>query len=123
METVRTDSAPAEEFAGRLIGVLNDAALAFEISLGHRLGLFDVLAGLPPATSAEIARQAGLDERYVREWLGALTVGGIVDYDAARATYRLPPERAASLTRAAGPDNLAMFMQYAGVLGAVEDRV
>ena len=36
-----------------------------------------------------------------------MTVGRIVDYDAADKTYSLPPEHAASLTRAAGPGNLA----------------
>ena len=38
-------------------------------SVGHRTGLFDVMRDLPPAAPAEIARQAGLAERYVREWL------------------------------------------------------
>ena len=37
----------------------------------------------------------------MREWLGAMVTGGIVEYDAARRRYRLPPEHAASLTREA----------------------
>jgi hypothetical protein len=41
-------------------------------SVGHRIGLFDALAGMDPATSDAIARRAGLQERYVREWLGAM---------------------------------------------------
>ncbi|MDQ3641005.1 MAG: methyltransferase, partial [Actinomycetota bacterium] len=71
----------SEEFAERLVGVLNSGMLALMTSIGHRAGLFDAMASLPPATSAQIADAAGLDERYVREWLGAMTTGGIVDHD------------------------------------------
>ena len=35
----------------------------------------------------------------------------------------MPPEHAASLTRAASPNNLAVFAQYLGVMGAVEDGI
>ena len=72
-------------------GLLNDALLSLSISLGHQTGLFDTMAELPPATSDEIAKAADLDERYVREVLGALTTGGIVTYDARARTYALPP--------------------------------
>ncbi|GAA4932374.1 class I SAM-dependent methyltransferase [Streptomyces coeruleoprunus] len=112
-----------EEFAGRVVDVLNGAALALLTSVGHRTGLFDTMSGLPPATSAEIAKAAGLDERYVREWLGGMVVGGFVTYDPAGAAYHLPPAHAASLTRAAGPDNLATLMQYVSLMGGVEDQV
>ncbi|MGQ0593994.1 MAG: hypothetical protein ACT4QB_15520 [Gammaproteobacteria bacterium] len=37
--------------ADRLLGVLNDGALAVMISVGHRTGLSDTLAELPPSTS------------------------------------------------------------------------
>jgi len=49
------------------------------IDIGHRTGLFTAAAGA--ATSEELADRAGLTERYVREWLGAMVTGGIVDYD------------------------------------------
>ncbi|MDQ3680499.1 MAG: methyltransferase domain-containing protein [Actinomycetota bacterium] len=113
----------AEEFAERLVGVLNGGMLALMTSIGHRARLFDVMASLPPATSAQIAEAAGLDERYVREWLGAMTTGGIVDHDPGAMTFFLPPERAASLTRAAGPENLAVQAQYVGLLAQVEDQI
>jgi 2-polyprenyl-3-methyl-5-hydroxy-6-metoxy-1,4-benzoquinol methylase len=110
-------------FAGRMLGILNGGALALMISLGHRAGLFDAMAGLDWASSREIADEAGLVERYVREWLGAMTTGGIVDVDAARGAYRLPPEHAACLTRGAQPHNLAAAAQWVPLLGSVEDRV
>lgn len=59
-------------FAERVTEALDAASLALLLSLGHQSGLFDALATLPePATSTQIATRTGLNERYVREWLGA----------------------------------------------------
>src|SRR6516162_8590107 len=113
----------AEEFAERMLRTLNEAALALMVSVGHRTGLFDVMAGMPAATSAEIASKAELDERYVREWLAAMTTGRIVEHDGATGSYWLPAEHAAWLTRAAGMQNLAIGMQYIGLMAQVEDQI
>jgi hypothetical protein len=78
---------------------------------------------MEPATSDKIAAEAGLDERYEREWLSAMTVGRIVEHDPDAATYWLPPEHAASITRAAGPGNLANMAQYVSLMGNVEDDI
>jgi ubiquinone/menaquinone biosynthesis C-methylase UbiE len=113
----------AEAFAGRFMGVLNDAALALMASIGHRVGLFDAMRDQPPATSAEVAERAGLDERYVREWLGAMVTSRVVVVDPDSTRYQLPPEHAAFLTRAAAADNLAGLAQYISLLGNVEDDI
>jgi SAM-dependent methyltransferase len=112
-----------EAFSERLIGVLNDGALSLMISVGHRTGLFDAMNGRPPCTSDELARASGLNERYVREWLGAMVTGRVVDYDADAGRYRLPPAHAASLTREAGAGNIAPLAQYIATLGSVEDEI
>ncbi|QDU93280.1 class I SAM-dependent methyltransferase [Lignipirellula cremea] len=112
-----------ESFADRLLGLLNGSALTMMISIGHRTGLFDVMAQLPPSTLEEIAAAAELQPRYVREWLHAMTTGRIVEYAPAEKTFRLPAEHAALLTRAASPNNLATVTQFAAVLGSVEDAV
>ena len=122
-QQVSLDPAKQEAFAGEVVDVLNKAVLALLASAGHQCGLFDTLAALPPSTSAEIAKAADLDERYVREWLGGMVVGGFVEYEPERQTYVLPPEHAASLTTAAGPDNLAGMMPYIGLIGEVEQQV
>ena len=114
---------PAEVFAGELLGVLNNGMLSLMISVGHRTGLFDTLSGMKPSTSEQIAKASGLTERYVREWLGAMTTGRIVDHDPAAGTYVLPPERAGFLTRAAGPNNMASFAQFIAMLGKVETGI
>jgi ubiquinone/menaquinone biosynthesis C-methylase UbiE len=117
------EAAVAEDFAGRLLTTLNNGALCLMVSVGHRTGLFDTMSQLPPATAGDIATRAGLNARYVREWLGAMVTGGVVTFDSGSARYSLPPEHAGFLTRSAAADNMAAFAQYIAVLGAVEDDI
>src|SRR5262249_10826001 len=123
MTTVDLDQQKVEAFGARMTGFLNGAAAALMLSIGHRVGLLDSMAALPPATSEEIAAAAGLNERYVREWLGAMVTAGVVSYDSGQGTYVLPPEHAALTSRAAGPNNYASFMQLIPLIAAVEDEV
>lgn len=120
-DTVATDS--TEQFAERIVGAIDSASLAILLSIGHQTKLWDTLAELPPATSAQIADAAGLNERYVREWLGGVVAAQVVDYDAATDTFTLPGHRAAVLTRAAGPDNLARVAQFIPLLAEVEQKI
>jgi SAM-dependent methyltransferase len=113
----------ADEFAERMAGAIDSASLAILVSIGHQTRLFDTLADLPPATSSQIADAAGLNERYVREWLGGVVAGRVVDYEPTAHTYSLPQHRAAVLTRAAGPDNLARVAQFIPLLGEVEQKI
>lgn len=122
LEREDVDEAKSQAFGERLIGMLNDAATMLMTSLGHRTGLFDVMATLPPSTSPEIAKAAELSERYVREWLGAMTTAGFVDHDHKADTYSLPNEHASWLTRRA-PVNMAASTQFFAVLGGAEDAV
>jgi SAM-dependent methyltransferase len=121
METLNQQK--AEAFAGQLLSTLTGGMLSLLISVGHRTGLFDKLATLPPSTSEQIAAATGLNERYVREWLGAMVTSGIVTYDPAGRLYVLPVEHAMSLTRAAGPGNMATMAQFVSLFGNVEDQV
>jgi 2-polyprenyl-3-methyl-5-hydroxy-6-metoxy-1,4-benzoquinol methylase len=123
MPTNGFDAAKADAFAENLLATLNRGALCLMISVGHRTGLFDAMSGLPPSTSQEIADAAGLNERYVREWLGAMATGGVVTVEPETARFALPPEHAAFMTRAAAADNVAAFAQYIALLGGVEDEI
>lgn len=112
----------ADAFAGKLLGLLNGGAVSLMISVGHRAGLFDALAAGGPASSAELADRAGLNERYTREWLGAMVTGEIVDYDPETQRYILPESHAAWLTRSADA-NFAVPFQFLPVLAGVEDKI
>jgi 2-polyprenyl-3-methyl-5-hydroxy-6-metoxy-1,4-benzoquinol methylase len=117
------DGRKAEAFASRVLQALNDASFCLMASIGHRTGLFDAIRNQPALTSQEIADRSGLNERYVREWLGAMVTSGVVDVDPQSLRYQLPPEHAAYLTRAAAADNMAVFTQYISLLGNVEDDI
>jgi SAM-dependent methyltransferase len=95
--TPTIDEERAAAFADQLFGFYTGGFVTFMIDLGVRTGLLDVIAE-GPATSTELATRAGLQERYVREWLGAVVTAGIVDYDPATTTYTLPAEHAVCLT-------------------------
>jgi SAM-dependent methyltransferase len=123
MSVAVAEKSRAELFGERTVQILNDASLALMMSIGHRTGLFDVMATLPASTVGEIAKAAQLSERYVREWLGAMVTGGIIEHDASAETYLLPAEHAACLTRASSPNNVAVAAQWIGVLGTAEDAV
>ncbi|WP_187263839.1 class I SAM-dependent methyltransferase [Pontibacter beigongshangensis] len=123
IEKYTLNTTRAEAFADFMVDTLNKSALSLMISIGHRARLFDTMHALNYATSEEIAEKAGLHERYVREWLGAVTTGGVVEYSPETKTFHLPPEHAAYLTREAGADNMAVFMQYIAVMGEVEDDI
>jgi len=113
----------AEAFMGRMLEVLNHAGLAMMISIGHRTGLFDAMAGAGRLTSVELAARSGLQERYVREWLGAMATGGVVEIDGGGDVdvYELPAVRAAVLGR--GGERMAQVFQWIAVLGEVESGV
>ncbi|MFC6488466.1 class I SAM-dependent methyltransferase [Nitratireductor sp. GCM10026969] len=122
-EIEKADMAAAEAFAENVGGILNSGAVAVMMSIGHRLGLFDLLAEMPPSTSAVIAGRAQLSERYIREWLAVMVMGGIVRYDPADNSYRLPPEHAACLTRGAPLGNLAVYAQPIALMGQIQERL
>jgi SAM-dependent methyltransferase len=115
----------SDRFAEWVADSFNRAGFCLLASIGHRVGLFDVMRELPPSTAAEIAARSQLHERYVREWLAGMSTAKVVEIDARNGQHRfsLPPGHAALLTRAAGSANLAALAQYIPVLGAVEDDI
>jgi len=84
-----------EAFAGRLF---QDGLAALEVltvNIGHRLGLYRILAESGPSTAAELAARAGITERYAQEWLEQQAAAGIVsvedvDAPADQRRFRLP---------------------------------
>src|ERR1700747_3158322 len=108
MTTTQTmfDQAKAEAFGGQVMSILTGSLLSSMVDIGYRTGLF-AAAAESPATSEQLAARAGVCERYVREWLGAVTTGGMVEYDETAGTFFLPPEHAALLISPAGVGPLA----------------
>ncbi len=61
---------------GSLAGAMTSAL----ICLGDRLGLYKTLARIGAANSVELARETGLHERWLREWLYQQGAAGILDH-------------------------------------------
>lgn len=117
------DNSRADVFASRMFQFLNGGMLSLMISIGYKTGLFDTISQLKPSTSQEISRAAKLNERYVREWLGAMVTGNIIDYDPSTGKYLLRKEHSTFLTRKSGIDNLAVLAQYVSLMGNVENKI
>jgi hypothetical protein len=74
-----------------------------------------------PSTSEQIARVAKLNERYVREWLGAMVTVGMVEYDPATRKYHLTQEHAVCLTHAHGRNRQPRYVDPV-YIGNVEGK-
>lgn len=107
---------------GRMFDELSVSYGGVMISIGHRLGLYQVMAEAGPLRCEDIAARSGCSERYVREWLGSQVAGRCMDYDPASSTYRLTPEQAAILADPASPTYLAPAWQVVASLWAGEER-
>ncbi len=123
MDILDYDNSRAEAFASKMFQFLNGGMLSLMISIGYKTGLFDAISQLKPSTSEEISQAAGLNERYVREWLGAMVTGNVIEYDPSTEKYILPQEHSTFLTRKSGINNLAVLAQYVSLMGNVEDKI
>ena len=103
------------EFSKRLTTILNCGALNLAMALGYRTHLFDVMDAFEsPQTVSVVAKRAGLNERYVKEWLGVMVSGGIVELSQSSSgddLFCLPREHADLITRRAGNSNLGVYTQ------------
>ncbi|MBW2691677.1 MAG: class I SAM-dependent methyltransferase [Deltaproteobacteria bacterium] len=117
------DQEKVKGFVGRMADILNGGMLSLMTSIGYQTGLFEAMAGLAPANSEKIASEAGLNERYVREWLDTMVTGRIIDYSPENGTYVLPPEHATWLTLASGPDNMAAMAHCVPLLARVQEDI
>jgi SAM-dependent methyltransferase len=109
------DPALAEAFAGTLFGLYTGGMLTFMVDIGYRTGLFEA-AARGPATSQNLAARAGLQERYVREWLGAMVTGRVFTYEPSTGIYTFPAEHAVCLT-GGGSANMAPISQFPALVG------
>ncbi|MCP5119534.1 MAG: helix-turn-helix transcriptional regulator, partial [bacterium] len=92
-----------EQLAFRVIG---DMGGAFTMALGYvgdQLGLFREMHEAGPMTSQELADKAGLNERYVREWLRAMVAAEYIDFVPDGERYIMTDEQACVLSDEQSP--------------------
>ncbi|QDT81819.1 Trans-aconitate 2-methyltransferase [Gimesia maris] len=110
-------------FEEHLQQMINQGSLTLMLSIGFRTGLFEVLGSVDAATCEEIAARAGLQTRYVEDWLTVMHTGGILEYDPLFQTYRLPLEQAALLLQRGGMHSYATSVQWVSLSGKLEDEI
>jgi SAM-dependent methyltransferase len=119
------DQAKQEAFVGKILGDIGAAMATTLASIGDRLGLFKHLAAHGASTSGELAARAGVNERYVREWLGGMTAAGYLEFDPESNRFTLPAEYVAVLAQEGGPFFFGGFLQnitaMSNVTGGVID--
>ena len=101
------DKEKAQKF---LQQVMKDVAASFHSAMsyiGDRLGILKAIAAAGPVTVAELARRTGLQERYLREWLGSMVAAQYIEYDPKTSRYYLPPEHVGPLADEDSPVFLA----------------
>ena len=110
------------EFAGKLNEILNYGALNLAIAIGYKNRIFDILEDLnKPVTIKEIASASKLNARYLKEWLGVMVSGKIIEISTnpnEEDIYLLPSEHALYLTRKSESNNRGVYTQELPLLTA-----
>lgn len=100
-------------FSKKMSDILNHGALNLAMAIGYRTGLFDAMDTFDsPRSIADIAGKAGMNSRYVTEWMGVMATGGIVELAKAENgenLFYLPKEHADFITRRSGESNLGVY--------------
>lgn len=79
---------------GKVLGDCNAGIGGLLAFMGDKLGLFRLLAAAGPLTANQVAAQAGVNERLVREWLSAVAAAGYVKYEPEGELFEVTPEQA-----------------------------
>ena len=88
------DDAKLHQFMGQMLSDLGGAASVALVRIGDVLGLYKALHERGPMTVGELAAAAGVNERYLREWLSHQAASNYLSYDAVTQKFALPPEQA-----------------------------
>ena len=136
MSSFSREEESADDFSSRMVDILNASALNVAIGMGSKTGLFEALdtvaSAQSPVTVEEIAKAANLNPRVVREWLGIVVSGNIVEVQVqelidnnnnnsggapgAQERFWLPSHRAPALCRRGGGSNLSLYCQEIPIL-------
>jgi 2-polyprenyl-3-methyl-5-hydroxy-6-metoxy-1,4-benzoquinol methylase len=99
------------------------------VYLGDTLGLYRALERAGSTTAPELAKEAGIFERYAREWLEQQATAGILTVDDASAgpderRYVLPPGHIEPLLDLDSPYSIAPFCKsFVAMSGAMPELV
>ncbi|MGB5746085.1 MAG: class I SAM-dependent methyltransferase [Desulfobacterales bacterium] len=102
-------------FSEKITDVLNYSALNLAMAIGYRTGLFDVMDNFDtPQTLKAIADRSNFNPRYIKEWLGVMVSGEIVELSIGEGGdnhFYLPKPHGDFITRRAGNSNMGVYTQ------------
>ncbi|TCU27671.1 methyltransferase family protein [Rhizobium azibense] len=90
----KADMQKLDGLVERLVGDVGAAVSGALVVLGDDLGLFKAMADGEPRDVARLAKETGLKERYLREWLSAMAAADYITYDDGTERFYLTPEQA-----------------------------
>jgi 2-polyprenyl-3-methyl-5-hydroxy-6-metoxy-1,4-benzoquinol methylase len=88
------DEGKLNQFIGQMLGDLGGAASIGMVRIGDALGLYRTMHTKGSMTCAELAKEAGVNDRYLREWLSHQAASNYLTYEPATGRFTLPPEQA-----------------------------
>jgi hypothetical protein len=100
------DEAKLHQFVGQMLNDLGGSISIGLVQMGDALGLYKTLHAKGPMTTQELAAEAGVNERYLREWASHHAASNYLSYDPATQKFGLPPEQAMVFAVDDSPVNL-----------------
>ncbi len=84
-----------EQLQGKVMADVGGAVGLLMAHIGDQTGVYQALEEIGPSTHEALAAKAGVDVRYLREWLSSNAALGYVEYNADTDQFSLTPEQAA----------------------------
>ncbi|HIK15306.1 MAG TPA: hypothetical protein IGS53_08490 [Leptolyngbyaceae cyanobacterium M33_DOE_097] len=105
------DLAKLEAFAGKVMGDIGGALALLLTYVGDQTGVYQALRNTGRCRLETLAQAAGVDKRYLQEWLGAQAAAGYITFHEADETFSLTPEQALVFAQEGHPACLQGFVQ------------
>src|SRR2546423_10454585 len=88
------NEAKLDHLIGQMLSDLGGASSVAMVRIGDALGLYKALHAKGAMTTEELAAAAGINERYLREWLAHQAASNYLSYDPITGKFTLPEEQA-----------------------------
>ena len=87
------DEEKLHQFIGQMLGDLGGAASIAMVRIGDTLGLYRALHAKGSMTVDELAKETGVSQRYLREWLSHQAASKYLSYEPAMENLPCPRNR------------------------------
>lgn len=118
-----TDQAKIDALAERIFLEINGSMSVLNLYLGYKLGLFKIMAETGPVTAEALAKKSGCQERYLREWLGAMAAGGYIGYESDTKQFLLSEDQAAAYLDPSNPSHILPSVGFIPAMASILPRL